>query len=73
MDKKAFRTNPFTERAIIRTAGLGGHTALITSSGWRLGAKDRRQGKRLPREHGFSGMLLGAAVVCVVIAVMFAI
>jgi len=42
---------------------------LITIAGWR--AKERRHNKKLPPEHDFSATVLGAAVVFVVIAVMF--
>jgi len=42
---------------------------LITIAGWR--AKERRQKKRLPPEYDFSATVLGAAVVLVVVAVMF--
>jgi hypothetical protein len=46
---------------------------LITIAGWRLRAKERRQSKKLPPEHDFSATVLGIAVVCVVIAVMFSV
>jgi hypothetical protein len=41
--------------------------------GWRARAKDRRQNKGLPPEYDFSATALGLSVVCVVIAVMFAV
>jgi hypothetical protein len=45
----------------------------LTNAGWRLRAKDRRNGPALPREHDFSVTGLGVAVICVVAAVMFSV